>query len=92
MQNCGGENNLRALIRRVKGRKREMKRQLAQRKTRTGLSKSTAPLASAEFACFAYRSVLISPAEREIKPAQNVVTNPFKCGGGGPLRCEPAPP
>lgn len=42
-----------------------------------------------EFACFAYRSALIRPAEREIKPAQNVVTNPFKCGGGS-LRCEPA--
>lgn len=27
-------------------------------------------------------------SEREIKPAQNVVTNPFKCGRGS-LRCEP---
>lgn len=35
-----------------------------------------------EFACSAYRSTLIRPAEREIKPPQNVVTNPFKCGGG----------
>lgn len=43
-----------------------------------------------EFACSAYRSTLIRPAEREIKPPQNVVTNPFKCGGGGgALRCEP---
>lgn len=40
------------------------------------------PLAMNEFACFAYRSTLIRAAEREIKPAQNVVTNPFKCGGG----------
>lgn len=41
-----------------------------------------------EFACSAYRSTLIRPAEREIKLPQNVVTNPFKWGGG-PLRCEP---
>lgn len=32
-------------------------------------------------------AALIRPAEREIKPAQNVVTNPFKCGGGS-LRCQ----
>lgn len=38
-----------------------------------------------EFACSAYRSTLIRPAEREIKPPQNVVTNPFKRGGGGGL-------
>ena len=60
----------------------EMKRAINTTEEPAGLSKSTAPLASAEFACLAYRSVLISPAEREIKPAQNVVTNPFKCGGG----------
>lgn len=35
-----------------------------------------------EFACSAYRSTLIRPAERQIKPPQNVVTNPFKCGRG----------
>lgn len=44
--------------------------------------KSWSPLAMNEFACSAYRSTLIRPAEREIKLPQNVVTNPFKWGGG----------
>lgn len=44
--------------------------------------KSWSPPAMNEFACSAYRSTLIRPVEREIKPPQNVVTNPFKCGGG----------
>lgn len=48
--------------------------------------KAWSQLAMNEFAWFAYRGALIRPAEKEIKPAQNVATNPFKCGRGS-LRC-----
>jgi len=87
MQNRGGQNNLPSADTPRQREEEEDDDEEAISTTedfaRVRLKARGAPLATNAFARFAYRSVLISRAEREIKPAQNVVSNPFKCGRGG---------